>query len=85
MKLLAVVHNNKKFHLKYIVSFSDKTEESSTVYNESQPVQITSPGRYWILIIINYLFIHLCYTLVFKNANFYMFVFILPSMKPRKR
>ena len=48
MKLLAVVHNNKKLHLKYIVSFSDKTEESSTVYNESQPVQITSPGRYWI-------------------------------------
>lgn len=48
VKLLAVVHNNKKFHLKYIVSFSDKTEESSTVYNESQPVQITSPGRYWI-------------------------------------
>ena len=48
MKLLAVVHNNKKFHLKYIVSFSEKTEESSTVYNESQPVQITSPGRYWI-------------------------------------
>ena len=48
MKVLAVVYNNKKFHLKCIVSFSDKTEESSTVYSESQPVQITLPGRYWI-------------------------------------
>ena len=48
VKVLAVVNNNIKFHLKYIVSFSDKTEESSTVYNESQPVQITLPGRYWI-------------------------------------
>ena len=48
VKVLAVVNNNIKFHLKYIVLFSDKTEESSTVYNESQPVQITSPGRYWI-------------------------------------
>ena len=48
MKVLAVVNNNIKFLLKYIVSVSEKTEESSTVYNESQPVQITLPGRYWI-------------------------------------
>ena len=45
VKVLAVVYNNKKFHLKCIVSFSDRTEESSTVYSESQPVQITLPGR----------------------------------------
>ena len=49
MKVLAVVNNNIKFHLKiYTVLFSDKTEESSTVHNESQPVQITLPERYWI-------------------------------------
>jgi len=64
MKVLAVVYNNKKFHLKCIVSFSDKTEESSTVYSESQPVQITFPGRYWIN---NYLFIIYSFMLYFSR------------------
>ena len=64
MTVLAVVNNNIKFHLKYIVSFSDKTEEPSTVYNESQPVQITLPGRYWIN---NYLLIIYSFMLYFSR------------------